>query len=105
MEAALFGCWPVLVDEGYGGSALDFPIPERFRLRRADAPAAEAAVVELVEGRGNATLEAEFAPWRRHVEALPERFDAAVEAFAFASHLQVHVEACGAAARLSLIHI
>ena len=31
--------------------------------------------------------------------ALPERFDAAVEAFAFASHLQVHVEACGAAAR------
>ena len=99
MEAALFGCWPVLVDEGYGGSALDFPIPERFRLRRADAPAAEAAVVELVEGRGNATLEAEFAPWRRHVEALPERFDAAVEAFAFASHLQVHVEACGAAAR------
>ena len=56
-------------------------------------------MVELVEGRGNATLEAEFAPWRRHVEALPERFDAAVEAFAFASHLQVHVEACGAAAR------
>ena len=99
MEAALFNCWPVLVDEGYGGSALDFPIPERFRLRRADASAAEAAVVELVEGRGNATLEAEFAPWRRHVEALPERFDAAVEAFAFASHLQVHVEACGAAAR------
>ena len=99
MEAALFGCWPVLVDEGYGGSALDFPIPERFRLRRADASTAEAAVVELVEGRGNATLEAEFAPWRRHVEALPERFDAAVEAFAFASHLQVHVEACGAAAR------
>jgi len=97
MEAALYGCWPVLVDEGYGGGAGDFPIPERFRIR-ADAAVAEAAVLELVERRGDALLEAEFAPWRTHVEALPERFDAAVEALSFAQNLQIHVEACGPAA-------